>query len=240
MTYTLDVKAPRTEKGENKDDIRSHFQSKMNQCFDVVKEIREAEEFTRDLPPVREYSYLEHMPESLTRNAILDLNTISEDWPVHDELHQKTMKFLGSEPFLLEESLRAEDDKENGVLFAAGELGYIWIQGKKSGRLMSNVLVDKVEWDNIRCFSQQWHKENAAIEATYAIHREGMELTMPYQWSPTANEDTLKYPWLLQPLNGAWILADVMYKCSGKPLPASWISEMHLKQPEIHGERYYH
>ncbi|MHA2142558.1 MAG: hypothetical protein ACXADC_10955 [Candidatus Thorarchaeota archaeon] len=238
-TYALEVKAPRVEKGENKDDVRGQFQSAMSQCHDIVKEIRDAEEFTCDPPPVRDYSYLENMPESLTRNAILDLNTISEDWPVHDELHQKSLKFLGSGPFLLEESLRSADEIENGILFAAGEQGYIWIQGKKNGRYMANVLVDRVEWDNIRCFVQQWQNENAAIAATYAIHRDGVELTMLYHWSPTPNEDVLQYPWLLQPLNGPWIIADVMYKYAGKPMPASWVSDRHQKEPEIHKQRYY-
>ena len=233
-THSLNLKAPKAKKGENKAEIRRHFQAAMSNCFEVVKEVRGAEEFTSDT------SYLENMPESLTRNAILDINTISEDWPIHDELHQKVLKFLGTQPFLLEESLRAGEDKENGILFAAGEQGYIWIEGIKKGRFMSNVLLDKVEWDNIKCFAHRWQNENAVIEVTYAIHRDGVELTMPHQWSPTANEDVFQYPWLLQPLNGPWILADIMYKWSGKHMHASWVREMHLEPPELHKQRYYY
>jgi len=234
---SIEIKAPRGERGENKADVRGHFQSVMSQCFDVVEEIRSS---TADLPPVRDYSYLEQMPESLTRNAILDLNTILRDQPVHDELVHEAVKFLGDNSFLLEESLRDGDDKENGVLFAAGLKGYFWIQGKKKGRYMSNVIVDTVEWNNIRCLALGWQNKAAKIQATYTLTEDGRDSTVLYQWAPTVNEDTLHYPWLLQPLNGSWILADIMYKFSGKPMPASWIRERNSDQSTLLRQRYYH
>jgi hypothetical protein len=163
------------------------------------------------------------MPKSLTRNAILDLNTILRDQPNHDSLVHQAKKFLGEEPFLLEESLRDGGDKESGVLLAAGTHGYYWIQGKKRGRFTSNVIVNTIEWDNIRCFTHQWHDESAVIDATYILTEAGNELTMRYQWNPSTNDDTLQYPWLLQQMNGPWILADVAHKCSGNPLPASMV-----------------
>ncbi len=237
-TKSIEVKAPRTEGGESKDDVRSHFQSTMSRCFDVAEEIRRLDAFASDLPPVRDYSYLEQMPESLTRNAILDLNTILRDLPVHNELVHEAVKFLGNEPFLIEESLRG-NDKENGILFAAGKQGYFWIQGTKNGRFMSNVIVDTVEWNNIRCFSHRWQIENDSIFATYTLTLGGSESTMEYQWSPLKNENTIQFPWLLQPLNGPWILADVMYKCSGKPMPASWVNGMHKNQIKSRQTRNY-
>ncbi len=216
-TQSFEVKAPRGARGKNKTDVRSHFQSTMSRCFDVVEEIRSSDAFTTDPPPVRNYSYLEKMPESLTHNAILDLNTILRDQPVHDQLIHEAVKFLGNEPFLLEESLRDGTDKDNGVLFAAGKKGYFWIQGKKQGRFISNVIVDTIEWANIRCFTHRWHNESAIINATYTLTKDGNETTKEYLWSPSTNDGTSKYPWLLQELNGPWILADILYKYSGKP-----------------------
>lgn len=238
-TRSIEIKAPRTERSESKDEVRNHFQSTMSQCFDIVEEIRRSDAFVSDLPPVRDYSYLEQMPESLTCNAILDLNTILRDLPSHNELVHEAVKFLGNEPFLLEESLRG-NDRENGILFAAGKEGYFWIQGKKNGRFMSNVIVDTVEWNNIRCFSHSWQTENDSIFATYTLTLDGSESTMEYQWSPLKNENTIQFPWLLQPLNGPWILADVMYKCSGKPMPASWMIEQNPDQSKLRNRRYYH
>lgn len=239
-TKSFEVKAPKGESGESKEEVRNHFQSTMSQCFDVVEEIRKSDAFMRYPPPVRDYSYFEQMPESLTRNAILDLNTILRDQPVHNELVHEAVKFLGTDQFLLEESLRDENDKENGVLFAAGKQGYYWIQGKKKGRYMSNVIVDSVEWKHIRCFAQRWQNEAATIEATYTLTEDGSDSTVLYQWCPTVHEDTLQFPWLLQQLNGPWILADIMYKYSGKPMPASWIRERDSDQSKLHNQRYYH
>ena len=224
-TNSFEVKAPRVKSGETKTEARNRFQTTMGKCSDVLEEIRQSDEFTGEIPPARDYSYLEQMPESLTRNAILDLNTVLRDQPIHDELVHEAWKFLGNEPFILEESLRAGNDNENGVLFAAGAQGYYWIQGNKQGRFMSNVIVDTVEWDNIRCFSRQWHNESAIFDATYTLIKDGNESTMQYQWCPPTNDDTLKHPWLLQRMNGIWILADVIYKYSGKPLPASYTNE---------------
>ncbi|GAH01785.1 unnamed protein product, partial [marine sediment metagenome] len=239
-TRSIEIKAPRGERGENKDDIRNHFQSTMSRCLDVAEEIRSSEVFTRDPPPVRDYSYLEQMPESLTSDAILDLNTILRDQPIHDELVHEAVEFLGNEPFLLEESLRDGTDEENGVLFAAGKKGYFWIRGEKRSRFISNVIVDTVEWNHIRCFAHRWQIEGADIEATYSLTEDGRYSTVLYQWIPTVNENTLQFPWLLQRLNGSWILADVMYKYSGKPLPASWFTRVHLNQLIPHKQRYYH
>lgn len=236
----FEVKAPRAESGENKTGVRSRFQSTMSRCFDVVKEVRESQEFTGEIPPARDYSYLEIMPESLTRNAILDLNTILRDQPIHDLLDHEAVKILGNKPFLLEESLRDGTDKDNGVLFAAGTKGYFWIQGKKNGRFMTNVIVDTIEWDNIRVFANQWHRESAIINTAYTLTKDGNETTSEYLWSPSTIGDTHEYPWLLQELNGPWILADIMYKHSGKPMPASWLQKTNLKKSELHNQRFYH
>jgi hypothetical protein len=203
-TKTIEIRAPKGDTG-------SQFQSTMNQCSDVIDQIRSSE------APLPDLSYLEKMPESLTRNAVLDLNTVLRDQPVHDELVHEAAKFLGNEPFLLEESLRAGNDRENGVLFAAGKNGYYWIQGKKQGRFMSDVIVDTVEWENVRGFTYPWHRNDPTIYATYSLTKDGQEITVEYQWSPVVNDDTLQYPWLLQQLNGSLILADILNKYSGKP-----------------------
>jgi hypothetical protein len=211
-TKSFEIRAP---KGE----ALFHVQSTVNQCSEVVEKNRSSR------PPKLDLSYLEKMPESLTHNAFLDLNTVLRDQPVHDNLVHEAVKFLGNEPFLLEESLRDGNDKENGVLFAAGTRGYYWIRGKKLGRFMSDVIVDTVEWENVRCFTHLWHQKHPLIYATYSHTKGGKATTIEYQWSPTINDDTLSFPWLLQPLNGPWILADVMYRCTGTPLPLSWKSD---------------
>ncbi len=236
----IDIKAPKPRKGEDKHGVRSHFQTAMKYALSVLDEIMESTASNEEPTPLKDFSYLDSLPKSLTRDAILDLNTILQDMPIHDELYNEAMKFLGNDPFILEESLRDGRNEDNGVLFAAGKQGYIWIQGTKDGRYMANVLVDKVEWNNIKCFAHRWQTEDNKIEATYSLQRDSKELSIRYQWSPTINEDTTQYPWLLQKLNGPWILADVMYKYSGRPLPASWVSVKHLKQPELHSQRYYH
>ena len=196
----------RVPKGE----VQSSFESTMNLCSEIVKEYRATTIPTLDL------SYLEVMPECLTRNAILDLNTVLRDKPIHDELVPEAAKFLGNEPFLLEESLRDGTDSENGVLYAAGTQGYYWIQGKKQGRFMSNVIVDTVEWSNVRSLTHQWHEKEAAIYVTYSLTQDGKELTKQFRWRPPINDDTLQFPWFLQQLNGPWIFFDVMSRYSKK------------------------
>jgi hypothetical protein len=208
-TKSIEVRAPKGDKGESKADVLGHFESTMNQFFDVVEEIRSSGVPDLDL------SYLKKMPESLTRDAVLDLNTILRDQPVPDELVHEAVKLLGDEPFLLEESLRSGNDNENGVLFAAGTQGYYWIRGKKEGRFMSDVIVDTVEWENVRCFTHLWHLKHPLIYATYSLTRGGKETTIEYQWSPPLNDSTRPFSWILQPLNGPWILADVKSRCTG-------------------------
>jgi len=198
----------------------------MDQCMEVMERVRSS---ASNPPSPRDYSYLEKLPQSLTHNAMLDLNTILRDQPVHNELVYEAAKFLGDEPFLLEESLRDGDDRENGVLFAAGRQGYFWIQGVKSGRFMSNVVVDTVEWENVRYCVYQWRLDKSRFSVTYSKTKGGNNVTTPFLWNPPNNEDTSQYPWLLQQMNGPWIFADIVHRHSGKPLSAS-----------LHNQRYYH
>ena len=196
------VRAPREEK--------EGFQSTLNQCIDVLQEMKNSDSKAAHY----DNSYLDSMPESLTRNARLDLNTILRDQPIPDTLVQEAEEFLSTKPFIIEESLRAANDKENGILFAVGKRGYYWIQGMKIGRFMSNVIIDTVEWSNIQSISYRWNDENAIIDVTYSLTSNGKSSTTQYQWSPSANNETIQYPWLLQCMNGPWILADIISKHS--------------------------
>jgi hypothetical protein len=198
---SLEIRAP---KGEPK----SHFESTMSQYSSKIYELKDTIAAPLDL------SYLDEMPESLTRNAILDLNTVLRDKPVHDDLVHEATKFLGDGPFLLEESIRDGSDKDDGVLFAVGRKGYYWIQGKKQGRFMSNVVVNTVEWDNFQYLAHKWHNERVTIYTTYSLVKGGVLTTQEYLWGPPITDDTRRYPWLLQERNGPWILADVMMKYS--------------------------
>lgn len=189
-------------------DAPEEFQSTMNRCVNFLEDIRNLDR----KPPLNDCVYLDHMPTSLTKNARLDLNTVLRDQPIPDSLVHEAIEFLGAEPFLLEESLKAANDNENGILFAVGKQGYYWIKGKKTGRFMSNVIVDTVEWDNIQSFSYRWDSENAIIDVTYSLTSDGKGLTTQYQWSPSVNSETLQYPWLIQQMNGPWILADIFSK----------------------------
>jgi hypothetical protein len=222
-TGTLDIRSPRTLSGENRDDMNHYFQATMGYFLEEVEKVQGKGVFSGLVPLVRDYSYLSNLPESLTRDAMLDLNAILCDQPVPDELVPEAIKFLGCKPFLLEESLRASDDRKDGVLFAAGERGYYWIRGKKNGRFISNVIVDTVEWKNILCFAHQWQEAGATIHATYRLTEDGKSFTSEYQWYLPITEDTMRFPWLVQPMNGLWILADVMQKHSGIQTPVSWI-----------------
>ncbi len=186
----------------------------LDQCQRILDEYRTSE----SSPPTQsDLSYLGDLPDSLTRNAILDLNTVLRDQPVHDELVHEAKKFLGGEPFIIEESLRDGNDRKNGVLFAAGTRGYYLIRGKKQGRFMVDVSVDTVEWDNIHSVVYRWQDVYPIIHVTYSPTKGGKTITSQYFWSPPTINESDSYPWLLQPLNGPWIFADVMYKYSGKP-----------------------
>ena len=198
----IEIKAPQGVRGENKSELGKHFQSMMSKAMNYLGISSETHDVT----------YLERIPECLTRNAILDLNTILQDQPNPDELVHEATKFLGSNPFLLEESLRDGEDKENGILFAAGEKGYFSIQGKKDGRFMSNVVVDTVEWDNIRCIKHQWHYDPPLINVTFSLIQGGKETTMKYQWAPPPTDEILQFPWFLQSMNGPYIFEDIVYK----------------------------
>ncbi len=225
-TASFEIRSP-------KDNAEGDLLSIMKQCSEVIEEMRSSIVTRLDL------TYLEKMPDSLTRNAVLDLNTVLRDRPIHDALVHEATKFLGDEPFLLEESLRDGTDRENGALFAAGTHGCYWVQGTKQGRYISNVIVDTIEWENIRCFVHQWHLDSPKILATYSPVKDGKAITTSYQWSPSIDEGTLQYPWLLQRLNGPWILADIALRCTGKRLPASWIPQTSMKRPDASMPRYY-
>ncbi len=207
---SFEVRAP---KGEV-----SQFISEMKQCSDAVEEMRSSG------IPEPDLTYLERMPETLTQDAMLDLNTVLRDQPIPNELVHEALKFLGDEPFLIEESLRDGNDRENGVLFAAGSQGYYWIQGKKKGRFMSNVIVDTIEWENFQGFTHQWHNENATIYATYSLTKDGEPITKEHLWNPPINDDTIEYPWFLQERNGPWIMADVSSKYSQSFSPSFMVS----------------
>ena len=81
---------------------------------------------------------------------------------------------------------------------------------------MTNVIVDTVEWDNLRSFAYQWHHKSPTVHVTYSLTKDGKETTVEYQWSPLVDEDTLQYPWLLEQMNGPWILTDVFQKYSNQ------------------------
>ena len=236
----FDVKAPKAERREKKDDVRDHFLSAMRKLPKIIEAIRNSDSHHGKHPLVRNYSYLDNLPESLTRNAILDLNTILQDQPIHDELYHQARKYLGDDPFILEQSLRSAQQPDNGVLFAAGEQGYIWVQGKKNGRYMQDILVDKVEWENIRGFIHQWHTDEKIIEAVYSLQKGREEVRVQYIWNPTKTADSLDLSWVFQKLNGPWILADIVYKYSSKPLLASYSSSGQRIKPSQYIQRYYH
>jgi len=198
-TKSIEIRAPKGEVNQ--------FQSSMKQVSDIFEDVKDSGTSTLDL------SYLAAMPETLTKDAVLDLNTVLRDMPVHDNLVHEAVKFLGDDPFLIEESLRNGNDVENGALFAAGRQGYYWIQGKKQGRFISNVIVDTVEWENFRCFSHQWQRGTATITAIYSLTKDGALVTKEYLWCPMVNEDTRKYPWFLQEFNGPWIMSDIRQRC---------------------------
>ena len=186
----------------------SDFFSAMNRFPDIV------EELSSSGPQQLDLSYLEKLPKRLTKDAVLDLNTILRDQPQHNELVPEARKFLGDKPFILEDCLRDGTDRENGFLFAAGKNGYYWIQGKKQGRFMTNVIVDTVEWDNFLCFVHQWNSTNANIFATYSLIKGGRQTIREYLWAPPTSDDVIEYPWLLQERNGPLILTDVWRKYS--------------------------
>ncbi len=239
-TKAFVIKAPKSEKGEDKKDVKKVFHLTIESASDIIDEMKKPIPSTYEFPPKRDYTYLDKMPDFLTRNAILDLNSVLQDKPIHNELQPEALMFLGANPFLLEESLKDGRDSENGILFAAGNEGYIWIQGKKKGRFLSNVLVDKIEWENIRCFANQWQITNSIIHASYSLQRGRTVKTIPYIWKPAPGEHDLEQSWLFQPQNGSWIFADLMYKFARTPMPASWIGVEHQKNRDLHIQRYYY
>ena len=77
----------------------------MNRFVSALDDLRSSEISSGEIPPPRNISYLEVLPDSLTHNAILDLNNVLQDKPIHDELFHEATKFLGNDAFILEESL---------------------------------------------------------------------------------------------------------------------------------------
>ena len=101
----INLKAPRKDGNRSKEETCKQFQLTMANISDALIEIQSVEK-ERSTPMERDSSYLDHLPHSLTRDAILDLNAILQDKPYPDELYHEAAKFLGSNSFLLEESLR--------------------------------------------------------------------------------------------------------------------------------------
>lgn len=172
----------------------------------------------------RNDNYLNQLPGSLTKSAILDLNAILQDKPFPDELYHEAARFLGADPFLLEESLRDADDLENGVLFAAGDKGCIWIRGFKRGRFMRDVRVERIEWQHIKCNVHQWQYSNDPMTIIYILQENGADKRLRVCWDPSIQSDSLEYPWLFHSANGPWILADLFQKYTGHSLRTSYPS----------------
>ena len=212
ITREIEVGAPKPEKNVSKKETKNAFQESMNNFAAALDGLISSGILNGEDHTQRDLSYLDILPDSLTHNAVLDLNNVLQDKPIHDELYHEAKKFLGNDAFLLEESLRDGYDENNGILFAAGKQGYIWIRGRKKGRYLEDVLVDKVEWDNIKCFVHQWQEDDGQIKAVYTLQKGTKELVVPYVWSPRIDVSMQDYQWLLQKLNGPWIVADIMYK----------------------------
>ncbi len=235
--YTIDerdrisIKAPKQEKGESKEQVQNQFMKGTKALSQVIRDIHQKSALYS--VPVRskeETLYLMDLPLSLTRNAILDLNTILQDKPYPNELHHEALKYLGTEAFLLEESLRDYNDTENGVLFAAGNKGIIWIRGIKKGRFMKNVLVETVDWENIKCITHQWQNLDNPMQVIYLLTKNGEDNQICVTWNPSINDDVMDYPWLIQSANGPWIIADLMYRYTGKTLRSSYPFEDHEEE----------
>ncbi|MBD3408302.1 MAG: hypothetical protein GF411_19420 [Candidatus Lokiarchaeota archaeon] len=201
----IEMKAPKAKRGEDKDAVRKQFEDSMKHFQESVNNILHQ---TPETLLNRDLSYLHHLPDSLTRNAVLDLNIILQDQPIYDSLYYEGLKYLGPKPFLIEETVRIAEERENGVLFAAGKQGFIMIQGRKDGRFISDVLVDKIEWRNISSLSYEWQNEGV-FEVAYSLQQGAKEKLVRYVWSPTVNEDVREYHWLWQCLNGPWIIEDI-------------------------------
>lgn len=200
----IELKAPKTRRGEDKELVMKQFHTKMEQFQSSVHSILQ---ISPEILPNRDLAYLQQLPDSLTRNAVLDLNIILQDKPIHDSLYHEGVKYLGTKPFLIEETVRMAEEKENGALFAAGKKGFIMIQGRKEGRFISDVLVDKIEWENISSLNYDW--QNGVFEIIYSLQSGAKEKLVRYVWSPTMNSDLKDYPWLSQHFNGAWIIEDI-------------------------------
>ncbi len=210
----ISLKAPRHENIRSKEEAYTLFQSNITNLMDRLVEIQEIEK-AKSTPKKRNYSYLDNLPNNLTKDAVLDLNAILQDKPYPDELYHEAAKFLGRRPFLIEESLRDCDDMDNGILFAAGEKGCIWVRGIKRGRFMKNVLVETIGWENIGCLVHQWQHPNDTMNFIYVLQQQGAEKYLCTSWNPTIYEDVMTFPWLIQSSNGPWIIADLMNRYSG-------------------------
>lgn len=220
LVRLFDVKEHQRIPGESKEDVRDYFQSTLHRCVEVIHDLSDSQRKGNGLPS-RSVSYLDDLPSSLTRDALLDLNTILDDQPLDDKLVPRAMDFLGFQAVLIEETLREAGNIENGILFAAGQKGYYWVRGQKQGRFLSNVIVDTVEWNNVHAIGQRWRNEQPIIMVTYSQVSGGNPITMEYQWAPPINEETLQVPWSVEPSNGAYIFEDVVFKCTGRKMKLS-------------------
>jgi len=220
---------PKTKIAEDKSSILERYRTIAESILQSIKDIQDSMNIA-----THNLSYLSDLPKILTQNAILDLNTVLQDQPIPDYLYHEAVKFLGDDAFLLEESLRDGENPEDGILFAAGVKGYILIRGKKSGRFMTDVLIDKVEWANIKALVYHWQNENSIMHMNYALQKGHRMKTVSYIWNPPCTKMNSSYRWLCEKNNGPWILADLMFKYSCNKLPASHIIGGHSKI------RYYH
>jgi hypothetical protein len=217
LVRTFGIKEPRRTSGESREAVKNYLELTLSQCIDIVEELRDPEKKGVELTS-RTFSYLGNFPQCLTQDALLDLNTVLEDQPVDHRLVTRALNFLGTDTVLIEETLRDADDKENGILFAAGQRGFFWVRGQKHDCFLTNVVVDTVEWNNIQFFGQRWADGLPLIIVTYSHTSKGKSITTEYQWNPPLNDETLRAPWFVQPANGPFIFEDIVYKYTGRTM----------------------
>ncbi|MHA1906098.1 MAG: hypothetical protein ACW98Y_02300 [Candidatus Thorarchaeota archaeon] len=223
---------------ENTDEVS--YSSIMNEFNVVLKETLESSPFSDGTFQGRDYSYLEGIPDSVTRDGILHVNTILTDRPDEDALYGKAKSAFGDNPYIL---LRTLEYEFRRYLLVVGSKASMYVHGNYSYGSVSKMSIISLEPPQILNISSDWTKTNPNsfhISKPVQEYGEVKVKKFEFKWKPPEDDDVARVPWFNEPANAVWIIADMTVDKQKELLKANFgRGEETINHPKILQQRYY-
>ena len=229
-----DIKLKRPDNSDE-----SAFYFTMDEFNSVFREILGSSPFTDGVFKGRDYSYLQSIPETVTRDGILHLNTILTDRPDENELYGKAKDAFGENPYILINTMELDF---RGYLFVVGTKAMMFLSGNYSHGSVSKMNLVAFEPPQILNISSDWTKKNPK---NFHISKPVQEFDkvkvkeFKFTWNPPKADDVARVPWFCEPANAVWIIADMAVDQQKELLKANFGTGDEIDDPRIKRQRYY-